>query len=348
MHEGRKPYVCAFLRDDAKRCNAGFDTAAKLKDHEGRLHEVKRYSCTICSTNRYSEESGVDESGSLVVFPRYSALQEHVTTNHPPTCARCGLKCKSQATLKSHLEVIHGDSSIDKRRTHLCSQLDCGAGFTRQGNLNVHLRTVHGDKRFVCGQLDKNSTKGVEAWDGADACGSAFTSKARLLEHIKTAHLPLEPKRGAKPKKQEKRRRQKETSTLTRLTGSGYAEETGRHIGCLVPDCEWSFLREYDHEMHLQSHHGLADFEIQEIRMGNSIFNGFSLFRSCQGHCTSDNADELASKGVLDSNVRYLDDGGIFEDSGGFWLGDQDYEMINTGVERLHDEMEMQRLIHED
>ncbi|KAL9124405.1 MAG: hypothetical protein Q9217_006260 [Psora testacea] len=347
VHEGRKPYVCAFLKDDGKRCNADFDTTAKLQHHEGRLHEVKRYTCTICSTGKSSEGTDSDRKELFVAFSTYSALQKHVIVDHPPTCAECGLMCTSQAALKNHIEGTHGDLSIDQRRIHLCPEPNCRASFTKKGNLNVHLQTVHYGKRYVCCKLELKETKGIETWDGAEACGSSFTSKARLLEHIKMAHVGLKTKGTGKPKKQEKRARRKRVSTLAGLTGSGYAEESGRHIACFVPECQWKFLREYDHEMHLQSYHGLADLEIQAMRMDGSILDELYSRSSHQGHLAI-TAEDLATATEFDTQLVYINEAEPLDDSGVFWLGDQDHTMVDTGEQRLHDEMEMQRLIHHD
>ncbi|KAL9104206.1 MAG: hypothetical protein Q9163_000806 [Psora crenata] len=350
IHEGRKPYVCAFLKDDGKRCNAGFDIPARLQIHEGRLHGVKRYTCTICFSGR-RDERDPEENELLVVFSTYSALQEHIAISHPPTCAECGMKCISQATLKSHVEVIHGNMSIEKRKMHFCPQLDCGAGFTKKGNLNVHLQTVHGDKRFVCGQVELKQMKGMDVWDGLGGCGSVFTSKARLVEHIRKVHLRLEIKRISKTKKQEKRACSKGVSTLARLTGSGYAEESGRHIACLVSECDWRFIREYDHEMHLQSHHGIADLEIQAIRRDRSVFEDPYYPSPFKGHLTFTDAqdqDPTPAKRAMDTLFGYFDENESIDDNGRFWLGGEDNTIVDTCEQRLFDEMEMQRLIHDE
>ena len=318
VHEGKKPFVCAFLKDDGKKCSAGFDTASKLKDHEGRLHEIKRYTCSVCSVEGASDGDQIAELRSTSSFSTYSALQDHIAAEHPPTCTECGLKCSSQATLKSHIDVRHGGLDIDARRTHVCSESDCGASFTKKGNLNVHIQTVHGEKRFVCGRVASKDLKGVEAWDGMDGCEAPFASKARLIDHIRKAHLGLEGKPTGKPKKP-KRARRNDISALTRLTGSGYAEESGRSITCLISDCAYRFLREYDLEVHLQSYHGLVNLEIQALRTEANSLEDLYKMPSLGGYSSYTGFKDIAAEEALDRHFEPQD-----EDNNEFWLGDNE------------------------
>lgn len=334
VHEGKKAFVCAFLNDDGRRCNAGFDTAGKLKDHEGRMHETKRYTCSLCQQHEQPRPEEAAGERCAVAFSTYTALQEHMAAEHPPTCTECGLKCASQATLKSHIEVVHGALDVNDRRTHICPQQGCGAGFTKKGNLNVHIQTVHRDKRFVCSTSASKDLKGIEEWNGMDACEMPFTSKAHLVNHIKTSHLGLNTRPTGKLKK-EKRVRKNEISAVARLTGSGYAEESGRSILCMIPGCQWRFHREYDHELHLQSHHGSADLE-QTSRTGAETVD--DVFAPAWPQ----------EMGVLDPQHDHLHDQ---DDGEEFWLGggeDDAQGMARSSNSWLHDEMEMRQLVRDD
>ena len=345
VHEGNKPFVCAFLKDDGKKCNAGFDTASKLKDHEGRLHEIKRHTCSICSIEETSNGMVTIGSHSTTSFSTYSALQEHIAAEHLPTCAECGIECTSQATLKSHIEVRHGGLDVDARRTHICPEPDCNAGFTKKGNLSVHIKTIHSGKRFVCGSAALKPLKGAEDWDGMDACEAPFASKARLIEHIRTVHLGLESKPTGKPKKV-KRARRKEVSTVARLTGSGYTEESGRNITCLISDCAYRFLREYDLQVHLQSHHGLVDLEIQALRMEGDSLEDLYTVPSLGGFSSFAGFRDTAADRALDDQFGLHDN----EDDT-FWLGhneDVNQTTLEEGNDWIQEEIEMQRLIHDD
>lgn len=268
VHEGKNPFTCSELKDDGQECGAGFDTEVKLRSHVGRFHESKAFICTLCSLGPDSDNADTHIEEREVVFSSHAALQAHLSNKHPPTCTECGLKCTSQSALKSHVEVIHGNLSIDERKSHVCPEPDCGLGFTKKGNLNAHVQISHTGKRFVCGGVDPRTLNSVADWDGSDACGELTTSKKNLERHIRAVHLGLES--SGKAKKRGKRGNagnpsKNEVPLLTRLTGVGYDTQSGRSIICLVQDCDYRFTRDYDLEIHLQSRHGLGDVEIQRL-----------------------------------------------------------------------------------
>lgn len=341
IHEGRKPFVCSFLQD-GKRCGAGFETAAKLLSHQGRIHEMKRYSCTICSL-----EDGV-------AFSTYSELLDHMGTDHPPKCTECGLKCSTQRELKIHVEIQHGTVDLDERRTHICPEPDCGAGFTKKNNLNVHIRTVHGNTRFVCGDIDPATLKNVGEWDGSGACGIATTTKANLEHHIRTVHLGLPW--NSKGKLQWKRRRaqRKEVSATAWLTGYGYGEESGQHIACLVQDCDHCFLEENDHESHLKFHHALADVEVQALRTraedGDALF-ARAAFQDSTAFATTEDLEAERAFDMYPGGDLDMDDA---EDSleraafrgDPFWFGGPPDVMTEDGDDEWLGEM--RQLINDD
>ena len=270
VHEGKDPYTCDKRDEGGKGCGLGFDTEGKLNSHIGRVHGTKRFVCVVCLSDLEID----DQDGSQVQlekgFPTHAALQAHVASEHPPTCSECGLRCTSQSALKNHAEVVHGGLDADERKTHICQEPNCGRGFTKKGNLNAHIQISHTGKRFICGEFELRKLKNISDWNGSDACGEALRSKANLEKHIRAVHLGLDPS-GKANKNGEKNsiRRSGQTpqvSTLTRLTGLGYEIESGRFIRCLIHDCDHRFVREYDLEIHLQSQHGLADLDIQEMK----------------------------------------------------------------------------------
>ncbi len=272
LHEGRDPFICAELNDDGQACDAGFNTQRKLKSHVGRVHKTRTFVCTICSLENDGTNASKVEDGSELIFPSHAALQAHMNSEHPPTCTECGLKCTSQSALKSHTEVIHGNLSIDERRSHFCPEPDCGQGFTKMGNLNAHIQICHVGKRYICGVVDPKTMNTVGDWDGSNACGEPSTSKRNLERHIRHVHLGIESSEKSKRKKKrgaaeglEELPRRNEVSVLTRLTGSGYGTESGRYIPCLIQGCDHRFMRDYDLEIHLRSRHGLTDIEMHEI-----------------------------------------------------------------------------------
>ncbi|MCJ1292344.1 Strongly-conserved Zn-finger binding protein (TFIIIA) [Xylographa carneopallida] len=265
VHERTNRFVCEETDDAGRICEHAFDTAIKLKNHKNRIHMREKFQCTICKDSSSVPADGDSQILSLG-FLTYNALMAHNKEVHPPICSYCGLQCATNNSLKTHLEIQHGALQLSDRKIHFCMETGCGRGFTKRGNLLVHIRTVHGNQRaFVCGTTDLSSINKAEGWQGADACGRAFTTKANLVEHICTAHLGLDHARKGKASLSKKKPK---ASTVGRLSGTAYDEEAHRDISCLLSDCDFRFGREYDLEIHMQSKHGLADFEIQILRAG--------------------------------------------------------------------------------
>ena len=354
-HEGKKRFMCAVQDDEGKECGKGFDTAGKLKTHEGRVHGGKRFWCSTCNPQGQAINPG---SGEELAFSTYASLQEHIKIEHPPTCAECGLQCSTQGTLKSHVEVQHGALGVDERRTHACPGPGCERGFTKKGNLDTHLRLVHGDKSFVCGGVDLTTLKNIEDWNGQNACGRALSTKANLIEHIRTAHMGLDHSRKSKTKMKARvskggLSKQEEASAITRLTGSGYGKETGRNIACVLSNCDFRFFRDYDLEIHLEIAHGLPFHEAQLLMSERNNLAGVSTFEGSPVYAT---AEELEAERALDAQFeagfgfaamdKSFDDRA--EEGGDFWLGGQSLEATNAEDDWQQDEMEMDQLIAGD
>ncbi|CAI7633674.1 unnamed protein product [Penicillium pancosmium] len=278
VHLNQKPFPCAHV--DPKtghKCQMAFDTAGHLRAHESRVHTEKRFSCAECTQNQEEmmANGGLENFVEQAVsFPTYASLQEHIRTVHPPKCPKCPIVCSTSRELRRHLEVAHGDVSLDERKVFICTEKDCDRSFTKKGNLTVHIRTVHqGEKRFGCGEVDLSTSKKVAGWDGV-GCGKRYGSKLALEEHVRTAHL------GYPNAKAERRQRlglsnQKPQphgiSTLAALTGHGYAQETGRHITCFYDSCEHRFHRDYDLWVHMSAKHSCSEDEIQGLFMQRAL-----------------------------------------------------------------------------
>lgn len=215
--------------------------------------------CTECASNDLS-------------FASYAELQAHIKSVHPPECPHCSFRCETSRELRRHLEISHGEVSLEDRRQFPCSVPGCGRSFTKKGNLTVHIRTVHdGEKRFVCGESDLSSSKKVVGWDGADACGKRYSSKIALEEHVRTTHMGLPSSKAERrerlglTKETNKRPTNSQISTMTLLTGEGYADESGRHIPCFVSECRYRFFRDYDLWVHMRSKHGCEESNIDRF-----------------------------------------------------------------------------------
>ena len=357
VHNGKKRFTCALRDDEGKECGKGFDAVGKLKTHEGRVHGGKRFSCSICNTQPQGEQSGPDHVVQELAFSTYAALQGHIKIEHPPTCAECGLQCTTQATLKSHVEVQHGILEVDERRTLTCSEPGCGRAFTRKGNLNTHFRMVHEGRSFVCGGIDLSTLKHIADWNGHNACGQALSTKANLAEHIRTAHMGLDHSRKRKTNlnagsSQGRSSRRKEVSAFTRLTGSGYREETGRNIPCVLSDCNFHFLREYDLEIHLESGHGLPYHEVQELMLEQKNSTSLPTFEGPSVFATADDLEaEIALDAHFEAGLGFGDTDNALEVGTrrrDFWLGGHPLKPADTEDDWLRDEMEMDQLIEGD
>ena len=349
VHEGRPHYICEKQGEDGSMCGAGFETDAKLKTHHGRVHGTSRFWCTLCTSNEMFNQQNTGDQERLA-FTTYGELQAHNRTVHPPSCETCDTKFQTQKELKRHIEAEHGDLDPVPPTHHICTEPGCGRSFTKKGNLIVHTKTVHaGEKAFVCGSIDPTALNNVSDWIGRDSCGRAFTTKKNLEEHIRTAHLGLEHSRKSKqkPKKNKARR----ATEVGRLTGTTY-EEVGYEIPCLRAECEFRFVREYDLDIHLQSKHGLADFEIQLMRaerdeVGQDVF-GYGLSTDIEAERVFEERLGLRGydTGAADAGSRRPNEGTNVEDEldeaaargGEFWIG-ANYGEEEDQWEREREEM---------
>ena len=250
-HLNDKAYVCDHLHEETGQvCGRKFNQINTLNQHTDREHGGNRFWCNICSPDVGDSEVVNTGDGAIqynaVGFATYGQLQDHMKKQHPPTCIQCGHVCESQAQLRAHVDIQHGN--LEERRNFICDWPDCGRGFTSKGNMMVHKRSVHEQQKFVCGQVDLQSSKTVPAWDGRGACGHGFSTKATLERHVRAQHLHLPDL----PRGKEKRRQRKERMELasgdapdldmaptdsigSRLTGARYEEE--RFLGCTVVPC---------------------------------------------------------------------------------------------------------------
>lgn len=306
-HLGRKAFSCS-------QCDSGFDSAVRLKAHETRLHGEKRHWCSLCvGTPDVETEAGSEPQG--VGFVTYSELQDHIRQQHPPTCDACSLVFSSTRELQRHVDIHHSGITLEDRKTFICPVVECSKGFTKQGNLNIHVRTVHQNvKAFVCGVTDLSLTVDLEAWDRQNACGHAFTAKASLENHVRREHLG-----GKSSQVKNKNTTKKKTvqpsptsSTFARLTGVGYADESGRDIVCIVRSCPFRFKREFDLETHAKTAHGMLDEDIEEALANREALVGGKFWDgSVEGFDDMLEKQEAYSMNVdvLPSSFSELDDG---------------------------------------
>ncbi|KAL6238009.1 hypothetical protein BDW75DRAFT_202839 [Aspergillus navahoensis] len=282
VHLKQKPFQCQHIDPQTgDKCLMAFESAGHLRAHESRIHTAKRFSCAECSQRV--------EDGSMIppaTFPTYSLLQAHIRTAHPPQCPNCLVTCSTARELRRHLEVAHGNVSLEDRRIFPCTVPGCDRSFTKKGNLTVHIRTVHdGEKRFVCGETDLSTSKRVTGWSAADGCGKRYGSKLALEEHIRTAHLGFQNSKAERRQKLGQTRKSSSSanssnnnnlSALATLTGEGYADETGRQITCFVESCPHRFHRNYDLWVHMGSKHSYTEDDIRGLFLQRALLGDSS------------------------------------------------------------------------
>lgn len=330
-HLKQKPFPCPDTDPvTGGPCIQAFDTAGHLRAHQGRLHGGPRFTCTECIQpvdGAADVKDGTTASRELG-FPTYALLQQHLRSAHPPSCPHCSTTCSSTKDLRRHLELTHGNVSLEERKTHHCEYTGCDRSFTKKGNLTVHIRTVHeGEKRFVCGETDLSTSHKVAGWSSKNSCGKRYGSKLALEEHVRTAHLGFQ---NAKAERREKmglgrpgKRRATVSTTaassaLTALTGDGYVEPVNRNIPCFVETCEQLFFRDYDLWNHMSGTHGFEEDDIQ----------AFFMWRTMQGN------PESSIYGVGDQDP--LDDTGL---DGQFqYSGNEDSHMWDIYPEQQQQE----------
>lgn len=259
-----------------------------------REHGELRHWCSLCAP---AEDSASEEE--RVGFRTHSELQAHIAEVHPPTCEHCSRTFLSTKELDRHIDIQHDRVPLDARRTFLCTVEGCGKGFTKQGNLNIHVKTVHEKKKsFVCGTSELSAAPDLMAWSGENACGQAFGTKATLESHVRVKHLRKDGEPALNKKQMRQMRKSKaameaQPTTFARLTGAGYAEESGRDIPCVMQNCAYLFKRMIDLEVHAKTAHNIDEDEVHDILAENEALQGgqFWLGGTEPGHAVGGDGD---------------------------------------------------------
>lgn len=350
-------------------CNAAFDAPGSLRNHMDRQHKEPQFACDECFGDN-------DEHGNpqKLKFTTKALLTKHIQEEHV-LCMFCNLKCSSQQSLQQHLESSHSGLPLAERKMVPCTEPGCGKSFTKKSNLNAHLKNVHWGEKFACGETDLRETT-AGAWDGHDACGTLFASKANLADHVRTQHMGLPSTINAGRVKASgktgaaKKKKKQQTSTIDELTGRAYREQQGRDISCAITACPYRFLRDYDHVVHLESHHMMTRHQAVSLISGNQGVSAENqeMMQQLLLHTrewaedrTNPAADAYLAEAALSSNVNEpatnhaevgfeafdndaewaLEQGA--EEGGAFWLGDETAQEVNDD-QWEYEHMEMQRL----
>ncbi|KAB8349750.1 hypothetical protein FH972_023765 [Carpinus fangiana] len=306
-HLHRKPFPCTEVDEKTGvSCTAAFDRALKLRQHEATHHGAKRYWCTLCQS--HTKDGQGDVNMNTPGFGTYSELQSHIRDVHPPTCDECKMIFKSNHQMRQHIELHH--YSFEERATLVCPRPNCGKAFTKVGNLNVHVRTVHDKaKPWVCGEADLGQSKGLEGWDGSNACSQSFGVKSSLEGHIRTQHfnegvLLHGSAKKAKTARIHQGRLGQDVSTAARLT-DGFGDEGVRQLACIVDGCEMRFTRDYDLEVHCQNMHGLSEEEIGEGLAEQRALSGGQFWVRGAGAWDDDDDEDEEDEDAVQVGIDY-------------------------------------------
>lgn len=270
QHLEVKPYPCTFVHPESdERCANGYQTDGALQRHMSKVHLAEQENglfCMLCAEPGAECEGLEFELIAAPMQPISFATQEeltaHVKERHPPECVECGQKFKSESTLKSHIDTIHADPSLQPKFP--CPNPDCDSVFNRKHNLTVHIQSVHEKQtKFSCTpNAVQNSKHGdLKTWNGANACGAAFKAKSSLDQHIRTHHLGLGNRKQLR--KAAKTKKKPEASMLSMLTGVGY--EKNREVPCLAQPCDHRFYMDRDLRRHLRAVHHIPEHDIEEM-----------------------------------------------------------------------------------
>ncbi|KAF4425216.1 transcription factor IIIA [Fusarium acutatum] len=222
-------------------CRHAFESKAALKRHRDKDHGEAKFWCGECGLKRMPD--GTDQR---VGFTAEVLLQAHIRQEHQ-NCIFCEFKSASRWELEKHVEMHHSGQSVEDRKNIACPYDECTKKFTKKSNLNAHIRTAHEGFRFVCGQVDLNSS-GLQGWTNDQGCGDKFSTKSRLEDHIRYKHLGHERPKLSKPEPSQ------EINLIDELSGA--ANQAERTISC--PHCHEAFIRYHDRDAHVGLYHPLA------------------------------------------------------------------------------------------
>lgn len=365
-HLGLAPYWCKYIDPETgDRCQQAYDGSVGLRKHEQNVHlTVAQFFCPQCVV----PGANFDGSPKYLGFKTDTKLQAHIKKEHN-NCPFCDLKVGSKQALDKHIESQHSGSTLEQRKTVLCTIPGCDKRFTKKSNLKAHIEAIHKGTRFVCGTYDTGSRADLYHFDMAHGCGQEYSSKAYLENHIRIAHLGLpdlyngnrkKKSQGSedededatpKPKKKGGTKSYKPSAT-DELLGLAYENDPRRKFPCIYPHCENKFLREYDLKLHLRAKngHNLAAPDIEELRVQYEKRQSESVAQSDTSLGilkTGNGLSDLEGSSARDDLATPVHSQGDpeWESGSQFWVGADDAAFAEKNDDFQLDEAEMRKLI---
>lgn len=254
-HKSLPPHQCT-----EPGCAEAFESKGALKRHELKIHGDLKYWCGECGLKTMG-----DGTEQRVGFTTEALLQAHLKQEHQ-NCMFCDFKSSTEGELIAHIDSNHSGKTLDDRKTVLCPYDNCTKRFTKKSNLTTHIRSAHEGKRFICGQTQL-TTPGLESWSNLLGCGSKFSTKVRLEDHVRYIHMG-----ETRPKSNLSTVVSSPTNLIDELAGLGNHMEPD--IYC--PNCQLVFKRYHDLNKHLIHAHGPPAEEFASFLEDGTFGDGFA------------------------------------------------------------------------
>ena len=192
-------------------CPAKYKSKWTLQQHMEEIHEKKSdVRCKICNKtfarknqlNRHMVSHGVDKSkrldcpecGKSFWFP-YN-LQRHIQSMHGPHeeryhCSYCGKGFNLKSGMVTHVQQVHFNIY-----PYTCPVEGCKGGFSREKLLADHIAQTHPEVQYKVRNKPRSRYKYWKSTEDlfyCSHCSDSFCYKAKLVEHMHTAHSDAFP-----------------------------------------------------------------------------------------------------------------------------------------------------------
>ena len=272
---------CTALRDDT--CENG-DIRQTLATSKNRILEFEQfldqlrftkvtqskpevYQCTVCSKLIKSRHHLKYHSSTHDIE---NTTKIRTDDRDVYQCDVCSKPFKTKSKIRDHYSIHTGE------KPHKCE--DCGAFFRQQSTLRTHrIKTHSSERNYICSICNKAYKDGsylkrhmnihTNTRFKCDMCGSDFSAKQTMKEHIMFKHLELSMPNGCSSK-------QLATCTVCQKTFANSVNlklHMQTHEGTQQFDCDVCgvlFSRRADRDRHQMRHTGERPFKCDQCDYG--------------------------------------------------------------------------------